>query len=243
MSDFTDDTLLDGRVKLRQPARGFRAAVDPVLLAAFIPARPGEHVLEAGCGSGAAFLCLAARVPGIVITAIEQDAALAALARDNAARNGLAARATVLAGDIADPALATTLGPFDHALANPPFWLGGTPPPEARRAAATHEGAASLDVWVRFMANSVARGGTVSLILPAARFDAGIAALRQAGCGGALLLPIAPHAGKPARRALLRAIKGGRAPAVILPPLVLHAEPQGYSDTAEQVLRAAAPLA
>ncbi len=82
MSDTTEDTLLDGRVRLRQPRQGFRAGLDAVLLAAFVPARTGERVLEAGCGSGAAFLCLAARVPGLRIAAVERDPAMAALARE-----------------------------------------------------------------------------------------------------------------------------------------------------------------
>ncbi|MBY0337772.1 MAG: methyltransferase, partial [Acetobacteraceae bacterium] len=90
--------LLGGRVRLRQPVDGFRAALDPVLLAAAIPARSGERVLEAGCGTGAAFLCLAARVPGLAIVAVERDPAIAALAAGNAALNG--APAEVTAGDV-----------------------------------------------------------------------------------------------------------------------------------------------
>ena len=96
---------------------------------------------------------------------------------------------------------------------------------------------------MHFLAKSVARGGTVSLILPAARFDAGIEALRQGGCGGTVLLPIASHAGKPARRALLRAKQGSRSPATILPPLVLHTEGLGFSEAAQAVLRGSAALA
>ncbi|MBF0393554.1 MAG: methyltransferase, partial [Alphaproteobacteria bacterium] len=60
---FTDDTLLDGRVRLRQPTHGYRAAIDPVFLAAAVPAGAGQRVLDAGCGAGAALLCLCARVP------------------------------------------------------------------------------------------------------------------------------------------------------------------------------------
>lgn len=242
MTGFTDDTLLGGRVTLRQPAAGFRAALDPVLLAAFVPAKPGQRVLEAGCGSGAGFLCLAARVPDLSVVAVEQDAETAELARGNAARNGLGGRATVIAGDIADKALAASLGHFDHAFANPPFWPGGTPPPAAQRAAATHEAETDLASWVRFLARGLSRRGTVSLVLPAARFDDGIAALKAAGCGGVLLLPLAPHDGEPARRVLLRGIAQSKAPAQLLPPLVLHRRGEGYTEQAERVLRMGAAL-
>ena len=209
MSAFTDDRLLDGRVMLRQPATGFRAAVDAV----------------------------AARVAELSIVAIERDEATAELARDNAARNGLGDRATVLAGDVADTALPPRLGRFDHAFANPPFWPGGTPPPSAARAAATHESNADLRAWVRFLGSGLIRGGTISLVLPAARFAEGIAALKAVPCGGILLLPLAPHTGEPARRVLLRGTVQSKSPDQILPPLALHARGKGYTADAERILR------
>ena len=104
--DRTEDRLLGGRVLLRQPLRGLRAGLDAVLLAAGVPALPGQRVLEAGCGSGAGFLCLAARVPGLAIIAVERDPLLAALARENAAANGLAGQVEVIEGDVRDAALA-----------------------------------------------------------------------------------------------------------------------------------------
>jgi tRNA1(Val) A37 N6-methylase TrmN6 len=237
----TEDRLLGGRVLLRQPKRGFRAGLDAVLLAAFVPAREGQRVIEAGCGSGAAFLCLAARVPGLAVTAIEREAAMAALARGNAAANGCPA--DVIEADISDPAAAAGLPPCDHGFANPPYWPGGTPPPGALRRAATHEGGAALAAWARFLASRVKPGGTVSLVLPAARFDAGAAALREAGCGSMVLLPLAPRAGAEAKRVLLRGRKGGRGPARILPAFVLHREDGGFTAEAEAVLRDAAVLA
>ncbi|NMJ43418.1 methyltransferase [Roseomonas sp. JC162] len=240
MTGTTDDLLLGGRVRLRQPVRGFRAGLDAVLLAAFVPARPGQRVLEAGCGSGAAFLCLAARVPRLAVVAVEREPAMVALARVNAAANGVAA--TIEDGDVADVALARRLGPVDHALANPPYWPGGTAPPGAIRRAATHEGSAGLDAWARFLVAALKDGGTAALVLPAARFDAGVAALRQAGCGATTLLPLAPRVGQPAKRVLLRARRGGRGPATVLPPLALHDADGRFTPAAESVLRDAAAI-
>jgi tRNA1Val (adenine37-N6)-methyltransferase len=237
----TDDHLLDGRVRLRQPRRGLRAGLDAVLLAAGVAARPGQTVLEAGCGSGAGFLCLAARVPGLRILAVEQDAGLAALARANAAANGLAAQVEVIEADVRDLALARGLPSCDHAFANPPYWPGGTAPPEALRRAATHE-AARLEDWARFLAAPLTGRGSLSLILPAARLEAGMAALAAAGCGSARLLPFWPREGVPAKRILLQGRRGGRGPARVEPGLVLHAA-GGFTAAATAVLRDAAGLA
>ena len=76
----TDDTLLDGRVKLRQPRDGYRVAIDPVLLAAAVPAASGEMVLDVGTGVGAAALCLAWRAPESRVVGLELQRSLGQLA-------------------------------------------------------------------------------------------------------------------------------------------------------------------
>jgi tRNA1(Val) A37 N6-methylase TrmN6 len=237
--DLTEDALLGGRVRLRQRRDGLRAGHDAVLLAAAVPAKPGEVVLEAGCGSGAVFLCLLARVPGISVVAVERDAGLAALARDNAARNGFAGAVTVLEGDVADPALRRALPRAAHGFANPPYWPAGTPPPGALRAGATHADEVSLAAWAGLLAAGLVHRGSVTLVLPAARFADGVVALHAAGCGSMALLPLWPRQGASARRVLLAGRRGGRGPARVLPGLVLH----GEGAAAEGVLRDAAALA
>jgi tRNA1(Val) A37 N6-methylase TrmN6 len=231
----TDDTLLGGRVRLRQPQGGLRAGHDAVLVAAAVPARPGEQVLELGCGSGAAFLCLAARVPEVRIVAVEREPELAALARENAALNGLADRVTVIEGDVADPALRRALPRCAHGFANPPYWEGGSAPPAALRRAATHE-EAPLSDWAACLA-TVAHRGSATLVLPAARFADGLAALRAARFGSPALLPLWPRAGVAAKRVLVSARLGGKGPGRVLPGLVLHG-----AEAAEAILRDGAAL-
>jgi tRNA1(Val) A37 N6-methylase TrmN6 len=62
------ETFLDGKVRVEQSATGFRSGLDAVMLAAAVPARPGQAALELGAGAGTASLCLAARVPHVTIT-------------------------------------------------------------------------------------------------------------------------------------------------------------------------------
>lgn len=234
----TDDTLLDGRVILRQPAVGYRVAVDPVLLAAAVPAAAGERVLEAGIGSGAASLCLAVRVPGLAIVGLERQPELAALARENVALNGLAERIAVMEGDLAAPP--SGLGrDFDHAIANPPFAPAGTPSPHASRQAA--HGEADLGAWLDFCLRRLRPGGRIALIHRADSLDRVVAGL-VGRAGDIEIVPLWPRAGVPARRVVVRARKGARGPARLHPGLVLHGE-AGFTPEALAVLRDGAALA
>jgi tRNA1(Val) A37 N6-methylase TrmN6 len=238
----TEDHLLAGRVRLRQPMQGLRAGLDAVLLAAAIPARAGQVVLEGGCGSGAVFLCLMARVPGLRVLAVEREPGLAALARRNAALNGVADQVTVLEGDIANPDLLRGQPRPDHAFANPPYWPGGTAPPTRLRAAATHEGTGpGLAEWAAALAAPLVHKGSLTFVLPASRFAEAAIGLQQARCGGVSLLPLWPRAGQPARRVLVQGRRHGRQPDWLHPGLVLHDE-AGWTAGAQAVLRDAAPL-
>ena len=129
-----DDAFLGGRLVLRQPARGYRAGADAVMLAAACPAEQGQRVLELGCGAGVALFCLGARVPGLDLTGLERQPALAELARHNAAATGIAAR--IVAGDLAGMPPGLRAEAFDHVIANPPFFGPGSLSPDGSRAGA-----------------------------------------------------------------------------------------------------------
>ncbi|MBB5693720.1 tRNA1(Val) (adenine(37)-N6)-methyltransferase [Muricoccus pecuniae] len=232
-------TLLGGLVRLRQPEEGLRAGLDAVMLAASVAARPGQVVLDAGSGPGGVFLCVLARCPGVRAVAVERDPGLAELARENAELNGWGERVEVIEGDVADPALRARLPRCDHAVSNPPYWPGGSAPPHALRAGATHGEESGLPPWAGLLAASLARGGRATMVLPATRLDAGMAALRGAGLGNIEIMPLWPRAGRPARRVLIRARRAPRAPTALLPGLVLHGE-EGWTTEAELVLRGAA---
>ena len=125
MSGFADNELtcndfLGGRVQLWQPVDGYRAGVDPVFLAASVPATSGQSVLELGCGAGAAALCLAARVPGLHLSGVELQAEYAELARKNAVENGV--NFEVVQADLSALPSELRQRQFDHVIANPPYY-------------------------------------------------------------------------------------------------------------------------
>ena len=233
--------LLGGRVRYAQPLHGFRSGIEPVLLAASIPARTGDRVLEGGTGAGAVLLCLAARVPGVLGVGVERDSTLVSLARQNAAANGWADLSFIEA----DMAALPETGTFDHGCANPPYHHpAGTPSPDAARESAKRAGADVFDVWAGALASRLRPRGTLTFILPGAMLPTCMAAFGSAGCSVTAMLPLWTRAGCAAKLVLVRGVKDGRARFRVLPGLVLHAaDGSGFTPAAEAILRGGEALA
>jgi tRNA1(Val) A37 N6-methylase TrmN6 len=241
--DWTEDRLLGGRVILRQPRTGFRAAIDPVLLAAAVPAKAGERVLEIGAGTGAAALCLARRVEGVLVHGLELQRDLAGLLADNAAANGLAERVLAVPGDLLRPPPIMERDTYDHVLANPPYLDPGAADPSADegRRIASVEGEADLADWVRFGLSMLKPKGSLTIIHRADRLDDVLGALRGEA-GGIVVFPLWPRAGQAAKRVIVQARKGSGAPLTLAPGLALHGAGSGYTQEAEAALRHASAL-
>ena len=233
----TDDRLLDGRVILRQPVHGYRAAVDPVLLAAAVRLTGPTRVLDAGCGTGAAALCLAVRVPGVTIAGLEIQPAYAGWARESVMLNSVQDRVQIFDGDLAN---APHLGPpFDVVMANPPFGADSTPPPDAGLATAHMESSLDLAGWIKACLRLLKSNGRLVMIHRADRLSEIMAALVPAA-GDIRLTPIFPKTGEPARRVIIDAGKGRRSPDTLLPGLVLHESDGRFTAAADAVLRGGA---
>ncbi len=241
----SQDAFLCGKLHLWQPVAGYRAATDAVLLAAACPAKPGQSVLDLGCGVGAASLCLGARVQGLNLFGLELQPAYADLARRNAQENGM--QMQVETGDLRAMPAALRQG-FDHVITNPPYYpKGGTPSPNAGRATALQIDAVPLGDWVQVAARRLVPGGWLTLICGADGLPQVLAAM-GGGMGSASVLPLAPRAGKPALRVILRARKTGKGAFRLLAPFVIHAgdahdgDRESYTAAANAVLRGGGSL-
>ena len=240
----THDAFLCGRLHLWQPQKGYRAATDPVLLAAACPAEAGQRVLDLGCGVGAASLCLAVRVPGLAHWGLEVQTEYSDLARRNAVENGVEIQ--VITGDLTAMPSELRVG-FDHVIANPPWYpRGGSPSPVQGRDKALRAELPLAD-WVTAASKRLDPGGILTMILGADGLPEVLSALGTR-LGSASVLPLAAREGRPALRVILRAKKGGRAAFRLLAPLILHNGPahdgdrESYTARANDILRNGAPL-
>lgn len=239
----TTDTVMGGRVILRQPAEGYRVAIDPILLAAACPAQPGETIADLGCGIGTAALCVAMRVPGTDCIGVDFQPALIDLARENASANGLQDRVQFLCGDVQNPALSVYATPADQVIVNPPYLPRGsaTISENPIKALANVEGHADLEAWMKAAARAVKPGGRVTFIHRADRLPELLAAF-AARFGGVVTLPLHPKENAHAHRVIVSGRLGQRGPATLLPALVLHQADGAFTAAAQRILRDGAPL-
>jgi tRNA1(Val) A37 N6-methylase TrmN6 len=226
------ERFLGGRVIVRQSETGFRAGLDAVMLAAAVPGGDGE-VLELGAGTGTASLCLAARLVGVKVAGLEIDPELTSLASANAEANGMAGRVTFAVADIFNLPVAYRR-PFNHVLCNPPFHGDeGQAAPDPAKARALQDGG-SLPGWLEVGLKRTTSGGTFTAILRADRLGEALAALPDRGV---TVYPLWPKAGVAAKRVILQARQGSRAPLVVAAGLVLHRDDGSYTPEADAVLR------
>lgn len=240
----TEDHLLKGRVTFNQPAVGYRTAIDTVLLAASIGAKPGHKVLDMGCGVGGVMLCLGARVPGVMVHGLEIQPELADLAQANIEKNHLGDRLRVFTGDIVDPPAEIAKGGYDFVVANPPFVPQGNghPPPGDMKRTANFEGDADINQWVGASLRLVRAKGTVVMVHRADRLDHIMAAIKAGrddngqGAGDITILPIHPRAGEPANRIIISFRRGVKSPVSLLQGIAVHNNGEAYTPLLDAIV-------
>ncbi|PIE15429.1 MAG: methyltransferase [Rhodobacterales bacterium] len=242
----SSDLFLGGKIRILQPKIGYRAGVDPVLLAASVPVVSGQSVLELGCGAGVASLCLAARVPGLALSGVELQDSYADLARQNAAANGQ--NMVVYQADLRKLPDALRQASFDHVIMNPPYYPSahGTSAADGGRDLALREQIALAD-WLAVATRRLRPKGVLTVIQDARRLPELLGALDQR-LGAVRVLPISARRNRPAGLVILQARKGSRADFQLLAPLLMHQgerhekDGESYTPQIRQVLRHGAGL-
>jgi len=248
VSAVTRDAFLGGRLTLDQPSAGHRIGTDAALLAAAVTPSAEDQVFDLGAGVGAVRLAIALNAPSARVVLVEIDPEISALAAANIAANGLDARVAVVTADLTDRAsrrAAAGLRPHcaSHVVMNPPFHLPGTTraSPSAYREKAHIGEVAADDAWTRTAASLLRAGGVLAQIHRADALPRVLAAL-EGRFGDIRVLPVLPNEAAPATRVLVRAVKGSRAPFVLLPPLILHGQDGRFTRPAERLHRGEAAI-
>ena len=242
----TWDAFLGGQLTITQPEKGYRAGADPVFLAAAVPAKNGQRVLELGCGNGVAMLCLLARVAGVRVAGVDRDVGALELAQKNLATNGYTGE--TFAADIPELPDAIRQQSFDHVMTNPPFFdrRHGSAAADSGREAGRGE-STTLGSWLDVAVRRLSPSGTLTLIQRAERLPDCLAALDDR-VGDVSVLALAPRKGRAAKLFVLQAKKGGKGPFRLAPPMLLHRgethiqDGDSYTDAAAAILRRGAFL-
>ena len=232
------DDFLGGAIRLYQPRAGYRVSMDTIMLAASVPAKAGQRVLEAGTGTGAAALCLASRVPDVEVVGVEVQDCMLTLAERNIHFNNMQDRVSVVKACITCPPDHFKQGHFDHVFANPPYLEDGHAirPPEKNKGLAHMNSTATLKDWVTFMLGQVRDKGTVSFVHRADRIDE-LMHLLYGRVGDIVLCPLWPREGVAAKRVIVQGRKGVRGASMIHPGIHLHGAVDRYTKEAEDILR------
>lgn len=240
---YTEDSLLGGKIIIRQPTQGYRVAIDPILLSAAISVEVGESVLDVGAGVGAAALCLSVRFPYCRIMGIERQKDLVRLATDNIRLNNLRERVEILLGDLQSPPPRLAAGSYSQVISNPPYFESnrGRLSVIPSKALSNHEELSDMESWLKFCLLMLKPMGKLTFIYRADMLDR-LLSLFYGKVGDVSIFPLWPAHKKSAKRVIVQGIKGTKGGVNLLSGMCLHNEDGSFTPAAEAVLRHGEPL-
>ena len=235
---YTEDALLSGRIIIRQPAQGYRIAIDPILLSAAITVQPGESILDVGTGVGAAALCLASRFPFCRVMGIERQKDLVRLATDNIRLNNLRDRVEILHGDLLSPPPRLAAGSYSQVISNPPYFENnrGRLSPTSSKSLSNHEELADMEAWLKFCLLMMRPSGKLTFIYRTDLLDR-LLSIFYGKLGAINIFPLWPAREQPAKRVIVQGIKGAKGGLTILNGLCLHNEDGSFTQVTDGILR------
>ena len=244
MNDFTKDSFLGGRIKIWQPKKGYRAGIDPILLAASVNASEGQKVLDLGCGVGTASFALGYRVKNIELYGIEIQKAVADVANLNSEENGIELK--LECSNITKLSSNITSKSFDHVIANPPYFDRKTSVRSINLAKEKSFGdTCPISDWLKVAAKRAKPKGFVHFIVRSDRLPEMFRNMPNS-LGSLVITPILSRKNENAKLTILHARKNGRAGFIISSPIILHplksASQEKYVPEVDRVLRNGASL-
>ena len=235
---YTNDYLLDKKVKIFQPIDGYRASTDAVFLSFLLDSKKvkkGDTILDVGSGTGAISLCLASRLKDVKITGIDIQKDLVELSNMSSKENGYDSFLTYINTDIRKKTSLPS-GTFSFVITNPPYSDHDMPSPnESKKLAHNHQDF-DLTGWLSFCLKMLKPKGYLLVINRAEAINEIITAIDKKA-GSINVLPIYSKLGQDAKRVAIIAQKTAKGITKILPPFYTHNEDGSYTDKAQSILR------
>ncbi|MDR0580763.1 MAG: methyltransferase [Holosporaceae bacterium] len=230
MMELTEDSILNGAIKLLQPKNGYRVAIDPIILASFIKLEAHQRILDVGCGVGTIALILKKREYSAELTALDMDAEMCKICEQNSRINSLPLD---IENVIVENHTILRKKPFDQIVTNPPFFQK-----ESFRTSESKKWAnvetIDLSNWIRCCFLALKNSGIFSMIHRASRLNEILSAL--GGIGSIQVVPIYPKSNREANRVIVQVVKSRKSEMKILPGIVAHRNNGDYTDTLLQML-------
>ena len=231
--EYTLDKFLGDKVLLKQSKEGLRATSDSVLLAALVPAKKGETVLDVGAGNAVIGCCINARVP-CAITAIEIQNSLCDLIKENALKNNC--EIALFQHDIfatKDPLKAHL---FHHIVTNPPFYENSKNTRQNLEQRKAYVADFDLKKWLEYCLKHLKAKGSFSMI-HRPEMLAQILPILTKKLGNIEIFPIVSKEGESANRILIRGYLNKKGPLTLHSPLIMHTNGGKRTELAEKILR------
>ena len=239
-NEISQDLFLGGQLSIFQPLTGYRAATDPVLLAAACPAKSSDEVLELGCGVGTASFCIFRRI-GVSLTGLEIQENYANLAIENGLLNKIPIHVEI--GDFRKMPKNIKNKNFDQVVINPPYYQTGTPSKNQGRNQSLRI-TNPLSEWVNEGVKRLKPNGWITIINTPENLIEILIALSK-GTGDIQIKPLTSLRDKTANRVIIRAKKGSKGITKLYAPLITHVSEgniKKFSYETEEILRRGSPL-
>lgn len=240
----TCDDFLGGKLRFIQPIKGYRAGVDPVLLAAALPNDLKGRLLDLGCGVGVSGLCALWRNPHLTMVGIESDEDAAQRCIRNAALNQMDDRVIVHHTCLGDTEFADPLKgeEVDIVITNPPwFEPAHSQKAQGSRGVGRQEGEICLDDWLDYAMRKLRTGGIIAIIHRANRSD-DILRIFTNRVGNIKLIPIWSKKNQPAKHVIILGNKARKTPMHIMPGCVMHDDNGQFLPHAKDIFMKGSPL-
>ncbi len=236
-TEYTADTLFEGRMRIKQKKSGYRFSIDSVLLAHFELPHSGEAILDLGTGCGVMPLILSSRVSGISITGVEIQPSLAILAQENASLNCSQNPVEIVNADMQEFAQSYHDRPFDRIISNPPYTRkdAGRINPNSERAIARHEISIDLDGVIMTAEKLLRDQGRFTIVYPFSRYEELISVMERRGLPPVRIRMVYPRRGDKAIRVLVCSEKNGTSRPIIEKPLYIYDTAGEYTPEVSQM--------